>query len=143
EAIEKYGQAITLDSNDAEIHNNLAVAYSAQRNLGKAAEQYRQAIQLKPDSARAHYNLGTLLQLQDDRSAAQIEYADAIRLRPDYAAAHFSLAKVLEGSGKLRDALAHFRTSWELDPQNMDSLSAYERLLEVTKQSATPGAAAN
>ena len=83
--------------------------------------------------------MGRLLEQQGDRSAAQNEFADAIRLRPDYATAHFSLARVLEGSGKLRDALAHFRTSWELDPQNMDSLSAYERLLEVTNPSATSG----
>jgi cytochrome c-type biogenesis protein CcmH/NrfG len=48
------------------------------------------------------------------------------------------MGKALEKNGRLQDALAHFRTSWELDPQNHDSLFEYERMLGASRQSVTP-----
>jgi tetratricopeptide (TPR) repeat protein len=143
EAIEQYGFALKLDPDDPETHNNLAVAQAAAGNLDKAADEYRQALRLSPGFARAHYNLGLLLERQGNRSAAVSEFSEAIRAQPDYAAAHFSLGQALERTGKLQDALAHLRTSWELNPQNVNSLSEYERLLKAAKQSAGPPAPVN
>lgn len=143
EAIEQYNLALKLDPNDPETHNNLAVAQAAAGNLDKAADEYRQALKLRPGFARAHYNLGLLLERQGDRNAAINEFSEALRLQSDYAAAHFSLGLALERTGKLQDALAHLRTSWELNPQSMNSLSEYERLLKAAKQSAATPTPAN
>ena len=138
EAIGRYEAALKLDPNDPETHNNLAVAHAAAGNLDKAADEYRHALKLLPGFARAHYNLGLLLERQGDRSAAIQEFSEALRVQFDHSSAHFRLGMALEGTGKLQDALAHLRTSWELNPRSVNYLSEYERLLKTTKMSAAP-----
>jgi tetratricopeptide (TPR) repeat protein len=70
EAIESYKQAIRIDPDHVEAHNNLGVAYGELGRYQEAIESYKQAIRIDPDHAEAHNNLGNAyLQLNDRDSA--------------------------------------------------------------------------
>jgi hypothetical protein len=64
------------------LHNNLAGAYLARKDLDHALEQERLAAKLEPLSQPFHKNLGLLLMMARDPRAAIPEFEEALRLQP-------------------------------------------------------------
>ena len=58
EATQAYKEAIKLNSDDADAHNNLGDVYRRQGNLDLAIELIQSVIELYPKNAEAHLNLG-------------------------------------------------------------------------------------
>ena len=57
-AIENYTQAIELNPNYAQAHNNRGAAHSEKGDWGHAIGDYTKAIDLKSDFVEPHYNRG-------------------------------------------------------------------------------------
>lgn len=81
-------QAIQVQPDNAQAHNDLGLAYSRSGRHREAIKAFREAILLKPDYAEAHYNLAiTYLILKDEKAALRehsvlrnIDQERAIRL---------------------------------------------------------------
>ena len=52
-----YRQALQLEPQSAETHNNLGIALGSSGNLQAAVAQFKQALTIDPDSADARRNL--------------------------------------------------------------------------------------
>ncbi|MEM3609985.1 MAG: tetratricopeptide repeat protein, partial [Candidatus Anstonellales archaeon] len=104
DAVEKFREALTIDNNCAEAHNNLAVALS---NLGiywEAKFEYLQAIKLEPKNFLFHSNFGLLLVDLGFYKEAEKEFRKSIRLNPKFVEAHKNLGLTLLRLGKNDEA---------------------------------------
>ncbi|HEY3457813.1 MAG TPA: tetratricopeptide repeat protein, partial [Bryobacteraceae bacterium] len=91
QVIAAFEEAIRLQPDFAEAHNNLGLVYTQSGNDEKAAPAFREAIRLRPDFADAHQNLGTLLITSDSAEAVR-ELQKAIALQPNLLKAQYNLA---------------------------------------------------
>lgn len=73
ESLEYYKKLSIQNSDDAEAHFGLAVAYGKLGRYTEAIDSYKQAIRINPDYADAYYNLGlTYLRLENRNSALDV-----------------------------------------------------------------------
>ena len=61
EAIAHYQEALEIEPNDADAHNNLGLALAGRGQIDEAMAQYHEALKIRPDFAEAHINLGLAL----------------------------------------------------------------------------------
>lgn len=66
EAVARHRQALVLQADYAEAHNNLGNALLSQGKAEDAIVCFRQALALRPDCADAHYNLGLAYLFRQD-----------------------------------------------------------------------------
>lgn len=69
-AIASYGQALSIDPNNARLRLNLGGVYFSLKDSDSAEKMYEQAISLKPDWANAHYNLSAILKTKGNYAKA-------------------------------------------------------------------------
>ena len=108
---------------DAEAHNNLALALRADGRFEEAASSYRRSLEIKPDYAGAHANLGNLLQDIGQFDDAVASYRRALEIDPNYAEAHSNLGNALRAIGRVDDAAASYRRALELKPDYAEAHS--------------------
>ena len=107
EAIGALRQAAILLPDDAEVHNNLAVAYYDLGSLAEAEQSSRQAILLNPSLAQAHNALGNALKDRHRAAEAEASYRQALALAPEYASALVNLGGLFRMAGRLDEADDH------------------------------------
>lgn len=111
EAAETLKRAAASDSNNAEIHSNLASALNACGQAEDAEESYRRALRLRPGYPQAHYNLGNLLRQQGRLEEAVAEYRRATELDPSYADPFNNTGAIMESQGRMDDAERAFKAA--------------------------------
>jgi len=89
-----------------------------------------------------HFNLGATLSLEKDIEGSEAAYREAIRLAPGFVQPRVNLGTLLEGQGKIEEALAEWR--WVVDhvsPQDPNNkplvvmaLNQMGRVLEINKR---------
>lgn len=99
-AIGHLTDAVRLQPESPEFHNNLAAAYRGAGRLEEAAARYREAISISPDYADAHNNLGNVLREQGEVEAAQDCYRRALELNPESTVARENLAVAEREDGR-------------------------------------------
>jgi serine/threonine-protein kinase len=114
EAIACHKEAIRLNPDSAEAHNNLGAAQYCKDEVDEAIVSYKEAIRLQRDSAEAHSNLGNALRRKGALDEAIASCKEAIRLKPDAADAHWNLGYALRQKGEFTAALAALRRGHEL-----------------------------
>ena len=77
------------------------------------------------ENAKQHYQHGMEFGEQKDWNAAIREFREVIRLVPNHAGAHFHLGDALRCAGDLDEAVAEFRVSLGLDPEDVDASWAH------------------
>jgi Flp pilus assembly protein TadD len=118
-------EAIRINPEDAEAHNNLGILLAGQGKYHEAEKAFREAIRINPDDAEAHNNLGILLSDLGDGETdpekkkqyyqeAEKEYREAIRINPDLAEAHSNLGILLKNQGRYAEARAELEKAAEL-----------------------------
>ena len=89
-----------------------------------------------------HFNLGATLSLEKDLEGSEAAYREAIRLAPGFVQPRVNLGTLLEGQGKIEEALSEWR--WVVDhvsPQDPNNkplvvmaLNQMGRVLEINKR---------
>lgn len=120
-AINHYQRALALQPQDAESHNNLAVALQDCSQLLLAEQHFQQALRLNPRYATAYFNYGNLLQQQGRLEVARAYYQDAIAADPNYAKAYGNLGHLYRRQGNLEMAETYYRRAINLNPRDAES----------------------
>lgn len=92
-------QAIQIQPEIPDFHNNLGLALQAIGSNQRAEQCFVQAIELNPNYAEAHSNMGLLLEATGRPLDAIPYFEKAIALRPDFFQAHWNLSLSLLVTG--------------------------------------------
>ena len=95
-----FKEAIRLQPNYAEPHNNLGALHAQTGRFDKAQGHFDRAIELNPAYAQAYNNLGVSLLRQGLVRKAAAQLGQAVRIAPGYAKAHANLSVALAQLGQ-------------------------------------------
>ena len=121
-AMAAFREALRIDPDRAEPHNNLANLLTETGQLDEALAEYRTALQINPHYVTAHENLGMLFVKLDRFDEALNQYADAARLDPDDWHAPYLMGEALLRQGRDPEAVSHLREALNIDPDNLPVL---------------------
>jgi len=116
-AKKKYEEAIRINPNLAEAHNNLGNAFVKLGEYDKAEKEYKEAIRINPNLAEAYNNLGVLLVANQEiynettlekYDEAEEKFKKAIEINPDFAEPHYNLAVLLRKERRVDEVLNEF-----------------------------------
>lgn len=110
-----FREALRVQPDIAEAHNNLGHALQKLGDLEGARAGYREAVRLDPELAEAHNNLGNVLYRLGRPAEAADAAAVAVRLAPDNADAQFNLGVALHALGR-QEAIHHFAAAVRVRP---------------------------
>lgn len=117
-AADCYRQALELERDYAEAHNNLAHIYLQQGRDEEAESHLARAIELKPGLANAHFNLGKLFQKTGRTERALAAYDEALALSPNHPGMQFQLGEAFFSLGKIDEAISCLRLAIRLSPDD-------------------------
>lgn len=95
QAVMNYKNALVINPNYAEAHNNLGNQIKRSHGLLQATHHYQQAIKLKPDLYVAYNNLALALLEQGEVSEAIANFKSALTINPKFLQAHDNLLYTL------------------------------------------------
>ena len=84
EAIAHYEQALRINPDYAEAHNNLGLLLAQTGRIEEAIAHFEQALRIKPDYAEAHCALGMALEQTGQVREAVGHYEQALRIRTGF-----------------------------------------------------------
>ncbi|ORU94667.1 MAG: hypothetical protein A6F71_09450 [Cycloclasticus sp. symbiont of Poecilosclerida sp. M] len=91
--LEKYTlQALKINPDDADAHNNLALLLAEQKQFEKAIEHYQLALEITPNLADVHNNLAVSLVEQKQFEKAHQHYQTALKINPNYISPQWNLS---------------------------------------------------
>ena len=94
--IAAYTKAVEIKPDDANYHNNYALALAKGKKLDQAQVELTKAAQLDPPQAgKYYYNLGAVYVNTQQNDAAEAAFKKAIEVDPNYADAYYQQALVL------------------------------------------------
>ena len=118
DTVDHFRQALRIDPDNPETHNNLGNALAHKGKAEEAIKHYQIALRLRPDFAKVHNNLGVMVERLERPTEAIAYYREAVRLDPSYVDAYNNLGSVLSDHGQFEAAVAQFRKAAELDPDH-------------------------
>jgi tetratricopeptide (TPR) repeat protein len=104
-----------LTPNHPDLAYNLAIVHQNRGEFAPAIQQYYRALQQNSHHAASHYQLGVLLRF-DRPIEALAHLQQAITYQPENSAAYHQIGLLWRDRLDLTAAIASFRTSLELDP---------------------------
>jgi len=104
-----------------EIHELLALSYSAQSEDTKANQHFQKAVQLKPDSGAARTNLATNLVRLGKYAPAEEQFAQAVKLEPRSYDANHNLGEFYVQIGKISKATLFLERAQKVNPGSYDN----------------------
>jgi DNA-binding winged helix-turn-helix (wHTH) protein/Tfp pilus assembly protein PilF len=108
-AEERFHQAIAFDSGHATTWQYYSWLLQASGRGAQAREAMLRALELAPTSSFVSANVGWMLYLDRRHTEAIAHLRETVELDENYALAHLPLGFALQQSGRLPQALAHFR----------------------------------
>ena len=146
-------QAISIEPNYVDAHNNLgSVLYELDR-LEDAAESYKKALAIDSNDVEGQYNLGFILQSLGQFNEAIDRYQQVLKINPNYVDAHNNLGVILSDLERFEDALRSYKKAITISPnyhqahnnignvlvelgQSDKALKSYRKALEVNPEYA-------
>lgn len=105
-AIQLIKNAISIDSNIYEAHNNLGLIYQEINEYSLALASYKNAIHINPKKALTHNNIGTVYKTMKNYDLALMHYESAIKSEPAYLDAYINLANLHYSNDKYEESEA-------------------------------------
>ena len=115
EVIEKYDQAIELNSNHAEFYNNRGFAKNKLRQYHEAIADYDKAIELDSNYVMAYTNRGVVKNNLKQYREAIADYNKAIELNPNHAEAYNNRGNVEYHLEQHQGAITYYDKAIELN----------------------------
>ncbi|MCK4735691.1 MAG: tetratricopeptide repeat protein [Methanophagales archaeon] len=138
EAEKEYREAIRINPNYAEAHNNLGILLGELKRFEEAEKEYREAIRINPNYAEAHNNLGNLLSDLKRFEEAEKEYRESIELKdnlPDKGAMiHYNLGNLFYNLKQFEEAEKEYREAIRINPNYVDAHNNLGSLLYDLKR---------
>ncbi len=130
--IEYFRNALAINPNDPETHNNLGILYKNKGLYTEAIAEYHAALEIKSyrTPEYAHHNLGTVYKELEQYKNALKHFKTAIALNPKFAKAYNGLGLTYKAMGEFEKAADSFRQATKLDP---DYIQAEYNLKDVWK----------
>ena len=116
EAVSCFLEALRMNPDDEEAHNNLGDVYKAQGKLDEAIREYQEALRIDPDRDTAHRHLAEAYQAQGKLDEAVREHQSVLKHWTDYSWAHINMGDVYRTQGKLDEAVREYREALRIDP---------------------------
>ena len=116
EAIAQFTEALRINPNFAEAHNNLGNVFDRLGKYQEAIAQYTEALRINPNFAEAHNNLGNVFDRLGKYQEAIAQYTEALRINPNFAEAHYNLGNVFDRLGKYQEAVAQYTEALRINP---------------------------
>jgi tetratricopeptide (TPR) repeat protein/mono/diheme cytochrome c family protein len=116
-AIERYGEAITLDPRSALAYNNRGLALKRKGELELAIADFSAAVRLDPRFAVAYHNRGSAHQAKGELDKAISNFNESLRIDPGSAVAFNNRGYALFEKGNVDKALADFDEALRLQPK--------------------------
>ena len=101
--------------NEADAHNNLALALYHAKQKSEALQEVQTALRLNPDSVEAHANLGMILKDDKNSDPALEEYKRALKLDSDNGGVHNDLGVIYFNRQQWKLAEYEFRKALAID----------------------------
>ncbi len=121
EAESRLREALSLDSEDGDVLNNLGNAVWQQGRSSEAMAYFLRAYQFKPNDFGVLNNLGIILWEQNRPERAIDFYRRALKIRPDSADAKMNLGVSLSDVGHFDEALVWLRSVLRDQPKSADA----------------------
>ncbi len=109
-------QALALDGDFSEAHNNLGNVLRAQGKTEEAAASYARAVQINPSNTSALSNLALTLIDQSKISEAIAALEKALTIDPRFLLARFNLGIAYQLGGQPDKAASQYRGAIEINP---------------------------
>jgi tetratricopeptide (TPR) repeat protein len=111
-----FSEALRLQPDSVDAHNNLGSIRFAQRRLDEAIACYERVLHINPRHAAALYNLGVALEHQGRFQEAGVHYEQALQVDPQHADAWNNLGNVRKARRDLDGAIACYEQALRLKP---------------------------
>ncbi len=111
-AIQKFNEALKLNSKQPNILGHLADAYFLKGDYDSAIKYYQKALEIAPDSSELHTNLGNVYFKKGDVESAKKEFETAISKDPSKAdVGYYNLGVLFLNGGDTKNAAIYFEKS--------------------------------
>jgi Flp pilus assembly protein TadD len=117
-AVATFRRALAVAPHDADLWNDLGLAYQAAGALDSAQTSFEQSILAAPRRAPGHLNLAVLLMRRGVSGRARSEFSQAIEAEPQNPMLYWNFAAALIDVGKPEAARELLATALRLDPAN-------------------------
>jgi Flp pilus assembly protein TadD len=134
EALAEYKEAVRLDGNLMEAHNNLGLLLLDNGDLDAAKEELSIFLEGNREDADAHYNFGILLAAMDQKNAAKASFEEASRLAPEDPLPILGLGDLARDGGRTDQALELYRKARRAAPQDQVALLSEAQALVSLKK---------
>jgi predicted O-linked N-acetylglucosamine transferase (SPINDLY family) len=131
-AVNAFKEAILIQPDFVEAHNNLGLAYLALSDAPKAELSFLEAHKIDPKNSIILNNLGVACRIQVKLDEAISFHKQAIDSNPNYKEAHNNLGAALSSSGKAEQAADSYKKAIKIDPKYAEAHNNLGGLL--TKQ---------
>ncbi len=121
EAERHFREAIRIQPDLAEAHNNLANLLAGRQAYPEAASHFEAALRSDPNYADAHHGYGLVLALMQSYPKAVVALQAAVRLAPSRARAHTDLADVFAVIGRVDEAAREYELAIQADPREYEA----------------------
>ena len=121
EAAQSYRRAISLNPQDEDSLQLLAVLLSEGSDWDESADLYRKLLQSQPHRPEWMFRLAQVLKSQGRISEALEWYRRAVSLYPDAADGHFNLGKALFEARQLAESQEWFRRVIAIQPEDAEA----------------------
>ena len=119
-AIAEYEKLAQLKPNDVETHLLLGQLYGVNHDSAKAEAQFKEAQKIDANSEEVALNMARLYSEEGETKRA-VDVLNAIPVDDRSARVEFALGASYEQNHQLKDAIAAYHRSLDLDPDNLDT----------------------
>lgn len=118
EAIRCYTEAINLQPDFAEAHNNRAVEYNKTGNPEAAIKDCAEVIRIRPNYANPYLVQGNARKAKGDLDSAIKDYTEAIRLKSNYADAYNNRGATYYSKCDFDNAIRDYDKALSIEPDD-------------------------